>query len=364
MFAIGVLAALLGIVSPPSWAQSFSGNVYVLTNQSTGSSVMVYHRAWNGTLTYVSSVLTGGAGVGTGADPLGSQGALTLDQDHRLLFAANAGSNQVSVFAVEGDHLYLLNNVSSGGTMPVSIGVHGNLVYVLNAGGTPNITGFIINPWTNHLVALPGSSRSLAGGSSASPAEVSFSQDGSILMVTEKGDKLIDTYTVDVFGYASPYISNPSSGATPFGFAFTHHNNVIVSEAGPDALSSYTVQGNGDLELVTGSLGDGQAATCWAIVTDDGLYAYAANAGSSDISSYGVSPDGMLSLINPTAGTTATGSAPTDMALSAGGNFLYVRVFVGTGDVVSGFQVNSDGSLTPVGSVSGIPSGAQGLAAR
>jgi 6-phosphogluconolactonase (cycloisomerase 2 family) len=363
MFAIAVLAALLGILSPPSWAQSFSGNVYVLTNQSTGSSVMVYHRG-DGTLTFVGSVLTGGAGMGTGADPLGSQGALALDQDGRLLFAANAGSNQVSVFAAEGDHLFLLQTVSSGGTMPVSIGVHGNLVYVLNARGTPNITGFIINPRTNRLVALPGSSRTLAGGSSASPAEVSFSPDGEILMVTEKGDKLIDTYTVDHRGYASPYISNASSGATPFGFAFTHHDDVIVSEAGPNALSSYEVQENGDLELVTGSQVDTQAATCWAVVTDDGLYAYAANAGSGSISSYAVEKDGALSLLNATAGMTGTGTAPTDMALSPESRFLYVRVFVGTGDVVSGFQVNNDGSLTPIGSVSGIPSGAQGLAAR
>ncbi|MGO8736834.1 MAG: lactonase family protein [Terriglobia bacterium] len=361
MLAIAALAVMLGIFSPPSLAQSFSGDVYVLTNQTTGNYVKVYHRFSNGSLLFANSIATGGSGTGTGADPLASQGALVLDQDHRLLFAANAGSNNVSVFAVNGDNLSLLNKVPSDGTKPVSIGVYGNLVYVLNAGGTPNITGFTINPSTNYLAALSGSTRNLPGGSPASPAQVSFSLDGGILMVTEKGTSKIDTYTVDVSGHASLHGSYTSSGTAPFGFAFTHHDYVIVSEAGPDALSSYEVDENGDLELVTGSLGDGQAATCWAVVTDDGLYAYAANAGTNNISLYGVS-DGALTLLDATAGTTGTGSTPTDMALSADSHFLYVRD--GGNGKVSGFQVNGDGSLTPVGFVSGIGSDTQGIAAR
>jgi 6-phosphogluconolactonase (cycloisomerase 2 family) len=364
MLATAALAVMLGITSLPSLAQSFSGNVYVLTNQSTGNSVVVYHRAADGALTHVNSVPTGGNGTtAMGADPLGSQGALVLDQDRRLLFAANAGSDNISVFAIEGDDLLLLGKVWSGGTMPVSIGVYGSLVYVLNAGGTyPNITGFTVNPLLNLLVPLPRSTQDLPGGSSASPAQVSFSLDGGVLMVTEKGTSKIDIYTVNAFGYASLVMSNKSSGSTPFGFSFTHHDYVIVSEAGPDALSSYQVGESGNLTLVTGSLTDGQKATCWAVVTDDGLYAYAANATSGSISSYSVATDGTLALLNATAGLTSPGTGPTDMALSADSHFLYVRD--GANGMVSGFQVNSDGSLTSVASVSGIPLDTQGIAAR
>jgi 6-phosphogluconolactonase (cycloisomerase 2 family) len=364
MLAMAVLFVVLGVSSLPSLAQGFSGDVYVLTNQSTGNSVIVYHRAADGTLTFVKSVPTGGKGTtATGADPLASQGALVLDQSRRLLFAANAGSNNISVFAVEGDYLFLLGKVYSGGTMPVSIGVYGSLVYVLNAGGThPNITGFTIIPFLNLPVPLPGSERDLPGGSSASPAQVSFSLDGGVLMVTEKGTSKIDIYTVNAFGYASLVMSNASSGGTPFGFAFTHHDYVIVSEAGPNALSSYQVDESGNLTLVTGSLGDTQSATCWAVVTDDGLYAYAANANSGSISSYAVATDGTLTLLNATAGLTAPGTGPTDMALSADSHFLYLRD--GANGMVSGFQVNSDGSLTSVASVSGIPLDTQGIAAR
>ena len=68
----------------------------------------------------------------------------------------------------------------------MSIAVNGLAVYVLNAGGDPNISGFIIDPISNHLIPLPGSQRQLAGGISANPAEVSFNTDGSVLLVTEK----------------------------------------------------------------------------------------------------------------------------------------------------------------------------------
>src|SRR6516165_9769932 len=147
-----------------------TGDVYVPTNQSTGNSIMIFHRDAAGTLTLAGSVASGGNGAGTGADPLGSQGAVALSGDNRLLFAVNAGSNSISAFVVSGDQLILLNTVSSGGTTPVSLTVRDNLVYAVNAGGTPNISGFTIEPATNHLVPLAGSAQNLPGGPSAGPA--------------------------------------------------------------------------------------------------------------------------------------------------------------------------------------------------
>jgi 6-phosphogluconolactonase len=366
--AIAVFALLLGVSAQKSLAQGFSGAVYTLSNQVSGNSVIVFDRAADGTLTLVGKYPTGGTGIGTGTlavDPLGSQGSVVLGRSGRLLFAISAGSNQVSAFAVYGDRLYLLNTISSGGTRPISVAVHGNLVYVLNAGGTPNITGFTIDPRTNKLVPLAGSARPLAGGTAADPADVSFSLDGSVLMVTEKGDQLIDTYTVNRDGSVSGPISNHSSGPTPFGFEFTHGSIALVSEANAatsNALSSYKAEENGQLELITGSLSNGQKVACWAVVTDDGRYAYVINAGSSDISLYAVSQEGYLTLLDPAAAVTGSGSVPTDAAFSSDSKFLYVRD--GALGVVYGFQVGADGSLTPVGTTEGVPVGGQGMAAR
>lgn len=360
--ATALLFFVSAIAPNTSFAQGPSGAVYVMTNHSPHNAVMVFLRAPDGALSFSSSFYTGGAGTGTGADPLGSEGALVLDPSQRLLFAVNSGSNELSVFAVAGPDLLLIDKVPSGGVMPVSVTVFGHFVYVLNAGGTPNISGFSLNPVTNQLYALPDSKRPLAGGAAASPAEVAFSLDGSILMVTEKGTQTIDTYTVDAHGYAWGPQHHHSSGATPFGFAFVHGGFAVVSEAGPNALSSYQFSETGSLSLITGSLPDTQSATCWVVIPNNSGYAYAANAGSASISSYTIAADGMLSLLDATAGATASGSAPTDMALSSDGRFLYTRN--GGDGMVSGFQINADGSLTPKGSVSGVPAGSQGIAAR
>ncbi len=361
--ALVAIAVLAGFSPKVALAQDSPGEVYVLTNQ-TANSVMVYARAADGTLSSSGNFSTGGMGMGTGPDPLGSQGSLVLGRWHRLLFAVNAGSNDVSVFVVEGQglQLRLLDREPSGGTMPASIAVHGRLVYVLNAGGTPNIQGFIIEPFGGHLVHLPGSLRMLPGGTSSSAAEVAFSPDGDVLMVTEKGTNNVDTWNVNDDGYAENGMTTNSSGAVPFGFIFARRDFAIVSEAGPSALSSYEVDEDGTLELQTASLGDTQKANCWVIVTKNGRYAFTTNTASGTISSYFISKDGFLNLLNPTAGTTGAGTAPIDVAMSNNSHFLYVREAIK--GMVDAFRVENDGSLTPVGSASGVPAGAQGLAAR
>src|SRR6266850_6942887 len=156
--------------------------VYTITNQVAGNAVAVFARAADGTLTPAGSFATGGTGTGAG---LGSQGAVTLSDDGRLLFAVNAGSNDVSVFQVGPQELSLLSRTPSGGTLPISVTVSRNVVYVLNTGGAGNISGFTVGS-TGGLTPIAGSTKSLSTAA-AGPAEVSFSPDGRELVVTEKG---------------------------------------------------------------------------------------------------------------------------------------------------------------------------------
>lgn len=344
-----------------SRADGNSGDVYVMTNRPSGNSIIVFHRDPAGALTSAGSFETGGNGTGTGVDPLGSEGSLVLSEDQRLLFAVNAGSNSVSVFAVSGDQLRLLDTIGSGGVMPVSVTVKHDLVFVVNAGGIPNISGFTIDPETNRLLPAAGSTRNLPGGAAAAPAQVSFTPDGAVLVVTEKGTNQIDTFTLDE-GIPGPAVSFASNGIEPFGFAFGHDNITIVSDAGSGAASSYQVEENGKVTLVSPALANTQAAPCWLIVSQNRRFAYTANAGSGTISSYTVSEDGHLSLLQTVAASTGSGTSPTDMTLSGNGRFLYVRTG-GTGSV-QGFRVEADGSLTPVATATGVPGGAQGIAAR
>src|SRR5215471_5414010 len=221
--AVGLLAvaALASFSASAALAQADRGAVYVLTNQ-TPNSVLVFARAADGTLSFSGNFATGGSGGGTGVDPLGSQGSLVLGRWHRRLFAVNAGSNDVSVFAVDGLNLGLLDRVGSGGAMPVSVAVHENLVYVVNAGGTPNIQGFFVEPSSGHLIQIPGSSQALPGGASASPGQIGISPDGDVLLVTEKGTNQIDTWTLTDEGLPVNGQVIASHGAVPFGFHGFH----------------------------------------------------------------------------------------------------------------------------------------------
>lgn len=100
--------------------------MYTSTNATSGNQVEVFARQANGTLTSAGTYNTGGTGTGAGGF---SQGAVTLSPDHRTLLVVNAGSNQVSDFAVlPGETLRLRTVVASGGTEPTSVAINGGLV--------------------------------------------------------------------------------------------------------------------------------------------------------------------------------------------------------------------------------------------
>ena len=366
LIALILLVPLLSAGAAPALAaDGAAGAVYVTTNSSAGNAVMIFSREADGSLTPSGSFATGGLGSGSA---LGSQGALVLSEDGRFLFTVNAGSNQVSVFAVIPGGLSLLGTFASGGITPTSLTSYQDMLYVLNAGGSGNIAGFFVSA-QGQLQPIPNSTRYLSNGdigAAPGPAQVSFTPDGSMLVVTEKATNKIDTYVVNSDGSASGPEINASSGPTPYGFGFGQRNVLIVSEAfggapNASAVSSYTFSGT-NLNVVSGSAATNQTAACWVVVTGNGKFAYAANAGRGSISGYAVMPDGSLSLLNADGrtGDLGSGTSPIDMALSHNSQYLYD---LGNGThMIYIFAVNADGSLTAMGSVP-IPVGTAGIAA-
>jgi 6-phosphogluconolactonase (cycloisomerase 2 family) len=349
-----------------------AGAVYVLTNQ-VNNAVAVFRRSAHGTLTPAGEFPTGGAGdpvpQGTdpATDPLASQGALILDQGNQFLFAVNAGSNQISVLRIGRDGLAVVDVVDSGGIRPISLALHENLLYVLNEGGTPNITGFTVGD-DGTLTPLAGSTQPLIGDTAADPAQIGFSRDGTLLVVTEKAGNRIDAYTIDENGLPSAPIDNASNGMTPFGFAFNNSGFLVVSEAfggapNQSAASSYSASEDGVLSVISGSVANSQSASCWVVTTNNGKSALVSNTASGTISSYDVGAgDGMLALVNSIAADTGAGSAPIDMALNNSSHFLFV--LLGGSQSVASFRVENDGSLTLIDTDGGLPLGTQGIAAK
>lgn len=344
-----------------------AGAVFAMTNDPSGNTINAYDRAHDGSLTLVGTFPTGGFGAGGGTDPLRSQGSLRLagdhddrsrSGDHPLLFAVNAGSNEISVLEVEREGLTVVSKVTSGGIRPTSLTVHKDLLYVLNA-LSGNISGFRIGKH-GALTPIFGSSRPITGGNTADPSQVEFSPDGKLLVVTGKTLSNLDTYVVGKDGLTTGPHPNHSNGPSPFGFGFADHHHFAVSEPGGTA-SSYELSRDGSVTVVSGSVPDFQAAPCWLVITDNGRFAYLANAGSRSISSYDVGPHGTLRLLESVAGSTSPGGTPLDMALTKGSRFLYVLNDVN--GMVDGFRVGAKGELTHVTVVGGLPPFAQGIAA-
>ena len=134
---------------------------------------------------------------------------MTVSDNGAWLYAVNAGSNDVSAFAIEGDALTLTDRVASGGTQPVSITANGGLVYVLNA-GTRTISGF--SSVNGALTPVAGSTQTLLG---SAPAQVQFAPSGNALVVTDKGTSTLETFIVGAGGGAGAPTSYPSAGSTP-----------------------------------------------------------------------------------------------------------------------------------------------------
>jgi len=340
--------------------------VWVQTNEPTGNHVVVYDRGVDGRLTRAGSYPTGGLGgvaaPGTESDHLASQGSLVYDPASGLLFAVNAGSNSVSAFSVHGDRLHLESVVPSGGQFPASIAVHGRVLYVLNSGGAGTLQGFRIAG--DHLVQIPGSTRSLGLANSdppfflTSPGQVGFTPTGQQLVVTTKAsESTIDVFEVDPNGRLSATpVTNVSATPVPFAFTFTPTGRLAVGEAGASALTTYDVQPAGTL---TGAKSepDGQVALCW--ITRVGPYYYVSNTGSNTLSGYTVAPDGQPSLVGATGVVATTEPGPIDSTSPSGTTFLYAETGSGT---VDEFTVGADGALTQLGVVGGLPVGIEGIA--
>ncbi len=338
---------------------TMTGAVYVQTNEPENR-VIAFRRGADGTLERIGDVATGGAG--TNVPHLTSQGSVVLTGDGRHLLVANAASDDVSVFEVGEDGSPKHVQTIAAGSAPKSIAEHDGLVYVLNT-GKPAVTGFRIG--MGGLEPLIGSERQLSAAD-ADPAQVGFTPDGRTLIVTERGTDSVVAYTVGADGLLGEPVPHRSSGPTPYGFAITRNNVLVVTEAfraekGAAAASSYSIMGSA-VTPVTASIGNGRSEICWAVLTPDDRFAFTTNFADGAVSRYGIGMDGTLSLEDAIAGIAVEGQPGLrDEDLTADGRFLYA--IDADGGRVYGWSVGDGGSLEPVGSWEGVPATVAGLAA-
>lgn len=370
----GLMATMIGVaaLTPAMHAAGdilgSGSTVFVMTNDAVDNEVLAYKRSFDGQFTLKGHFRTGGRGSGGTTDPLQSQGSLTLSQDHKLLFAINAGSGTVSSFHILGGLPLLVDQKPTGGAFPVAVAEHNDTVYVLNAGGNGAIVAFhadplgrlyqISNPTTVHLTATNDGA-----------SDILVNPSGTTLVVIEKGPNNIDTFPIHPDGTLGEVVVNHSVTPGVFATVFAPSGILIVSENQPggtdiSSISSYAINANGTISAVSQSLhtfGDGN---CWNAITPNGRFVYVDNAGTSSVAGFSVGTNGVLTPIAGTVlATDPAGAANLDLSISGDGKYLYtLNSGLGT---IGVYGLNPDGTLTNLGEIDGVPShvGFNGIAA-
>ena len=380
------------------------GAVFVATNHNNttapdepANQVVMYARDVDGELTMIDAFDTGGQGSGPSkrfaGDGLGSGNSVRLSDDLRWLFVTNAGSDTVSVFAVEKDGLALKDVVptgdsSQGERFPNSVTQHGKLVYVLNSADEGSITGFKLGK-EGTLTPIEGSTRMLKANQTYAPdplfnpAQIEFTPDGARLVVTIKdgpaegilpdvtptGPGRVLVFSVGEDGTPSDdFVQTELDNRGPFGFSFGPDDELLVAEFvggemevidGMEALTaaagSYTIEKDGTLAPISAGVPNHQVDTCWLV--NNGRYAYGSNYTSGTVSSYEIGKDGGLTLMKAVAGETdevdnKQGSTPLDARVTRDGRFLYI--ILGGAGKIAGWHIGDDGALKKISEVEGL----------
>ena len=358
------LLEVLSLGSESARNRSAKSLVFTLSNEVSGNKVIVFERKSDGTISESGRYSTGGTGTDGG---LGNQGALAISTSGKFLYVVNPGSNDISVFYVSNNgELTLRAKADSGGERPVSIAYRHGIVYVLNAGGEGNISGFAYN-YDGAFIPIPNSTRALSS-TEAGAAQISFSANGRALIVTEKATNMITSFKVQNNGRPGDIKTFPSSGKTPFGFAFRSNNRFFVSEpgggAGNSVISSYRVNNSGDVSLVDGSVELGTSGACWVALNKSERNLFVTNTGSSSISSLRTSGGGNLTITND-GKTIPAESGPIDAILDRDSEYLYV--LASGNDEILSYKVEHDGGLTQIdtdGGVGVLPNRMTGIVVR
>jgi 6-phosphogluconolactonase (cycloisomerase 2 family) len=319
------------------------GGVFALTNDVAGNGVMAFARAADGSLRPLGTFASGGKGTGGTTDPLVSQFALILNRSAQRLYVVDAGTDEVTTFAVRKDGLDRLATITSGGDLPTSLAASARVLYVMNAGSN-TIAAFALG--SNGVPAAQPFSVQPLSSSALGAAAIRLTPGAHALVVTERQSQTIDVLPIEPDGSLGAPVQSPSAGAGPFGFDITPTGTVVVSEAAGGSASSYSVGADGLLTVVSRMAMTTERAPCWLIVTPDGRFAYTANAGSGTLSGFAVASNGSLSLLDADGitGNTGAGSTPLDLDTSRDGKYVYV-LEAGTG-TIGAFAVRPDGGLT------------------
>jgi hypothetical protein len=383
-----------GEETPPS--PLLAGQVYLESNDPAGNSILTFARGDDGALSIdrLTVTATEGLGLTAGPDqrigPLDSDHGLVVSDDGRFLLAVNSGDHTISMFSIgdDGDLTLAGLPVESGGANPVSLGVDGEIIHVVNksADGAfqPSYAALALRQDTLQLLPDLGYDTVLGG----SPSIAFVHPDGAMLFGTEFFDASrqapagqIDAFLIGddgrlVHAPGSPYaLPADTSGIVPSPLAVAlsitanpiDHSILYVAFPTRNQIGVYRLDPECyELTFIRTVASSGQFVSRF-LMDRAGHYLYAVNGASASISTFDLSDPlapveiGALELAQARGGrpfVDAAGanqtitSQPFQLSFDADQSHVYVvsqRVTTNADDAVGNYLhtlvVRADGSL-------------------
>jgi hypothetical protein len=348
--------------------------VYVESNIKTphGNSIFAFKRNADGGLTPLnnSPFLTGGAGVQDSSLALGpydSDQNIVVDPNRDLLFAVNSGSDTIAVFHIQSDgslQAVAGSPFSSGGTNPVSIGLLGEILFVVNKNGDfarltsilPNYTAFRIAD-DGALSPLDASTRSVALGSS--PTQALVVPGSKLLLGADFLGGLLQSFEFErnrlrqhaPVALPASEFTDTTTPRLPLGL-WTHPklSLLYVGFVTANRLGVYAFGEEGRLKFIR-TVPNSGTAICWLRVNRGGTRLYSADTGTNSVSVYDLSypeePSEIQNLVLAGLGNALQFSLSTDernlYALSQRGS---ASIPEGEGNALHILSIDKEGKVS------------------
>ena len=297
---------MVATVRTSAWSAGVSDIIWLESNSTAGNSILTFKNNGTGKPTFLGSTPAGGIGVFDSTFALGpfdSDQNLIVNPEGTLLFAVNSGSNSIAVFRITPDGLQAVDGspFASGGSDPVSLGLKGDILSVVNKDQDPaqnanlvqpNYTTFRVRP-NGELTAVEHSTVSVAYGSS--PSQALVASRASVVFGADFLGGLLQSFRIDEEGrlHQNPPQALPdsvftgeTSGHLPLGMRTHPTRPILYVDITPiSEVAVYRYDESGRLSFVR-TVPDSGKAPCWTVVNHTGTRLYATNTGDNSIAVY------------------------------------------------------------------------------
>jgi 6-phosphogluconolactonase (cycloisomerase 2 family) len=348
--------------------------VYTETNDTTNA-VLAFERDAEGNLTPVAGgpFLTGGKGFSDpsfGIGPPDSDQEVVVDHRRKLLFAVNSGSNSIAVFRIhprDGSLEAVENSpFPSGGINPVSVGLRGRQIVIINKNGDPaqTVAGAVPTIVTRHVTAdgqivEEPTDTNLDLGTGSSPTQALTANNRPFVFDAELFAASLASYRLFPDGrlIANPLQPLPASEAVgntpplPLGlWANPDARQLYVGFASVNKVGVYTWGVDG-VPIFERTVPNSGQTICWLRTNSDGTRLYTTNSASLNLSVYDTTDPAYPKEIQvqPSAGP----GQPFQLEVDPSDRFIYVASqrseHAGPGNALHVFSINpEDGTLSEV----------------